>query len=66
MMAQVLWQAPESPVGTFSTCTSVFLWLISTAGLGFRFELGHRFLYYADTMGKGSESESESVEICSA
>ena len=25
-----------------------------------------RFLYYADTMGKGSESESESVETCSA
>ena len=24
------------------------------------------FVYYADTMGKGSESESESVETCSA
>ena len=26
----------------------------------------HRFLHYADTMGKGSESESESVETCFA
>ena len=38
----------------------------SIAGLGFGFGLGHRILYYADTMGKGSESESESVETCSA
>ena len=42
------------------------LWLISIAGLGFGFGLGQRFLYYADTMGKGSKSESESVETCSA
>ena len=34
--------------------------------LGFGFELRHRFLYYVDTMGKGSESESESVKTCSA
>ena len=39
-------------------------WLISIAGLGFGF--AHRFLYYADTMGKGFEFESESVETCSA
>ena len=45
-------------------CSQGGLWLISIAGLGFGF--GHRFLYYADTMGKGSESESESVETCSA
>ena len=40
------------------------LWHISIAGFGFG--LGHRLLYYADTVGKGSESESESVETCSA
>ena len=40
--------------------TMILLWLISIAGFGF----GHRFLYYADTMGKASESES--VETCSA
>ena len=39
-------------------------WPISLSRLGFG--LSHRFLYYADTMGKGSESESESVETCSA
>ena len=44
----------------------LFPLLISIAGLGFGFGLGHRFLYYADTMGKRSESESESVETCSA
>ena len=44
----------------------LYLWLISIAGLGFGIKLGHRFLYYAVTMGKGSESESESVETCSA
>ena len=49
----------------FSVLVSL-IWLISIAGLGFRFGLGHRFLYYGDTMRKGSESESESVETCSA
>ena len=44
----------------------VTLWLISIAGLGFGFGLVHRFLYYADTVGKGSESEFESLETCSA
>ena len=42
------------------------LWLISIAGLGFRFGLGHRFLYYADTMGKDSravETHHPAVEI---
>ena len=38
--------------------------IISIAALGFG--LDHRFLYYADTIGKGSETESESMETCSA
>ena len=40
------------------------LWLISIARLGFG--LAHKFPYYADTMGEECESESESVETCSA
>ena len=43
-----------------------FQWLISITGFGFRFGLRQGFLYYANTMGKGSESESKSVETCSA
>ena len=51
-------------VTLFSPCP---LWLISIARLGVRFGLGigHGFLYYADAMEKGSESESQSVETCS-
>ena len=53
-------------VGVRSPAEGSVLWLISIAGLGFGFGLGHRFLYYADTMEKGSKSKSESVKTCSA